>query len=93
MATSRAALHLVDPVEDLVPVPVGLLVDALADAADLADDLDDGLEAIAQRLFAGNRPAAFNEIGRMAVRVDRFRSRFTALDPRPTKPTRPTRVA
>lgn len=87
------ALRLVESIEATVAVPVALLESAVANAASIADDLDAGIDAIAFRLFAGSRAAAMNELGRMAVRIQSFRDDFAALDPSPTKPRRPRRVA
>lgn len=87
------ALRLVDDVEEHVPVPAGLLASAIDNAAHLADDLLAAIGAAEQRLFVGSRAGALNELGRMALRVESLRDAFTALDPTPHRPGRPTRVA
>lgn len=92
MATARA-LHLVPPFDQTVAVPAGLLAAAIANAGDLADDLLAGIEAVEHRLWVGSVAGAFNELGRMALRVEAFRTAFAALDPDPSTPTRPRRVA
>lgn len=69
-------------------VPAGLLADAIASAGTLADDLEQGVDAVAQRLFAGNRAAALNELGHLAVRIHDFRGAFAALDPIGPSPRR-----
>jgi hypothetical protein len=93
MAAARAPLHLVDAAPATVEVPAALLAAAITNAGAIADDLEAGVDAIAQRLFAGSRAAAVNELGRMAVRIQSFRDDFAALDPSPSTPTRPRRVA
>jgi hypothetical protein len=87
------ALRLVEPIDARVSVPASLLEQAVTDAGAIADDLTAGIDAVAQRIFAGNRAAALNELGRMHHRVEGFRASFDALDPDPSKPTRPHRVA
>jgi antitoxin component HigA of HigAB toxin-antitoxin module len=87
------ALRLVEPSEQHVPVPAGLLAAAIDNAGCMADDLAAGVDAVAQRIFADNRAAALNELGRLHHRVEAFRDAFAALDPHPSKPPRPHRVA
>ena len=88
------ALRLVPAPEEHVPVPAGLLQAALTNAGAIADDLEAGIDAVAQRVFLGNRAAALLELGRLHHRVEDFREAFEALAPAPnTTPRRPTRVA
>lgn len=94
MATARPQLHLVEPAEvAVIAVPAGLLEDALTNAAAIADDLQAGLDAAERFAWSGSRAGVLNEIGRMSTRIDTFRDAFAALDPKPTNPRRPTRVA
>jgi hypothetical protein len=87
------ALRLVEPSEQHVPVPAGLLAAAIDNAGCIADDLLAGIDAADHAVWAGSRAGALSELGRMAVRVERFRTAFAALDPDPSKPPRPHRVA
>ena len=56
-----------------------LVVGAAMDAKSLADDLEAALAAIEQRLWAGNRAGAVNEIGRAHVRIAQLRESFLDL--------------
>lgn len=87
------ALRVIDRLEEHVPVPAGLLESAITNAGAIADDLEAGIDAVAQRTFAGNRAAALNELGRLHQRVESLRDAFAALDPEPSQPGRPTSVA
>lgn len=82
---ARAALRLLPPTDDTVPVPAGLLREALDNAAALADDLFDGIDGVARRIYIGNRAAALNELGRLHHRVEDFADDFAALDPHPDR--------
>lgn len=74
-----------------VTVQRHLIVGAAMDAKALADDIESALEAIEARLWAGNRAAAVNEIGRAHLRVGQLRTAFLELagiaDRAPTEPT------
>ena len=87
------ALRLVEPIEEHVPVPAGLLETAVTNAGAIADDLSAGIEAVAQRIFAGNRAAALNELGRLHTRVESLAAAFAALDPDSAKQRKPHRIA
>jgi hypothetical protein len=86
-----AALRLVGRPFPTVTVERHLVVGAAMDAKALADDLESALNAIEQRLFAGNRAAAVNEIGRAHLRIDELRQSFLELagiaDHLPTEPS------
>jgi hypothetical protein len=83
-------LRLVGHPSPTVTIERHLVVGAAMDAKALADDLERALGAIEQRIFAGNRAAAVNEIGRAHVRVAELRESFMALagiaDRSPTEP-------
>lgn len=85
------ALRLIGRPSPTVTIERHLVVGAAMDAKALADDLESALGAIEQRLFAGNRAAAVNEIGRAHLRVAELRDSFLALagiaDRAPTEPS------
>lgn len=56
-----------------------LVVEAAMDAESLAGDLERALMAIEQRMWAGNRAGAVNEIGRARHRIDELRQSFLDL--------------
>lgn len=56
-----------------------LVVGAAMNAKALADDIERALRAIEQRIFAGNRAAAVNEVGRALLRVDELETAFLDL--------------
>lgn len=66
------------------------VVGAAMDAKALADDLENVLGAIEQRMWAGNRAGAVNEIGRAYHRIEELRDAFLELagiaDTAPTDP-------
>ena len=72
-------LRLVGRPSPTVTIERHLVVGAAMDAKALADDIDRALAAIEQRMWAGNRPAAINEIARAHVRVAELRESFLAL--------------
>ena len=73
-----------------------LVVGAAMDAKALADDIDQALTAIEQRLFAGNRAGAVHEISRAHFRVEELRAAFLELagiaDRSPSDPANATRA-
>ena len=73
------------------------VVGAAMDAKALADDLEHALNAIEQRVFAGNRSGAVNEIGRAHHRIAELREAFLELagiaDTTPTDPATAARAA
>lgn len=75
-----------------VTVARHLVVGAAMNAEALAQDLESALNAIEARLWAGNRAAAVNEIGRAHHRINELRDAFRELagiaDTTPTEPTR-----
>ena len=83
-------LHLVGRPSPTVTIERHLVVGAAMDAKALADDLEHALSAIEQRIFAGNRAGAVNEIGRAHLRVEELRQSFLDLagiaDRSPTEP-------
>ncbi len=92
MATARA-LRLLPPVdEDLVEVSRRALDELVTNIDRFADDLDEGLEACASKIFAGSRPAALNELHRMGLRIQQAREVLEPFGAQPTEP-RPIRLA
>lgn len=83
-------LRLVGRPSPTVTIERHLVVGAAMDAKALADDLETALRAIEQRVFAGNRAAAINEIARALFRVTELRGSFLELaglsDTTPTDP-------
>lgn len=75
----RPALTVLPPRSETVTLPRYRVVEAAMDAKALADDIDRALAAIEQRLFAGNRAGAINEMGRAHYRVSELRSAFLEL--------------
>lgn len=77
--------------QQFVTLPRTQIVDAAMDAEALAGDLERALNAIEQRMWAGSRAGAVNEIGRARVRIDELRQSFRALaglaDRAPSDPT------
>jgi predicted metal-dependent TIM-barrel fold hydrolase len=87
----RPELHLVGRRAPTVTVERHLVVGAAMNAKALADDIDHALAAIEARLWAGNRAAAVNEIGRAHHRIAELRQSFLDLagiaDRAPSDPT------
>ena len=75
----RPVLTVLPARSETVVIPRYRVVEAAMDAKALADDIDRALAAIEQRMWAGNRPAAINEIGRAHVRVAELREAFLEL--------------
>lgn len=79
-----------------VTLPRYRVVEAAMDAKALADDIERGLHAIEQRVFAGNRAGAVNEIGRALFRVEQLRVSFLELaglaESAPTDPANAARA-
>ena len=73
-------LHLVGRPSPTVTIERHLVVGAAMDAKALADDLEHALSAIEQRIFAGNRAGAVNEIGRAHLRVEELRQFSPLID-------------
>lgn len=91
-------LRVVRDTSETVTLPRYRVVEAAMDAKALADDLERALGAIEQRMWANNRAAAVNEIGRAHLRIEQLRKAFLELagiaDRNPSDPaTTATRVA
>lgn len=73
-----------------VSLPRYLLVEAAMDAIAVTDDLTRALAAIEQRVWAGNRAAAIQELNRAAYRLEHSRGALAELagiaDSAPTEP-------
>ena len=93
----RPALTALPARSSTVTLPRYRVVEAAMDAKALADDLERALAAIEQRMWAGNRAGAVNEIGRAQLRIGQLREAFLELagiaDTAPTDPAPATRVA
>lgn len=94
----RPVLRVVRETSETVSLPRYRVVEAAMDAKALADDLERALGAIEQRMWAGNRAGAVNEIGRAHHRIEELRTAFLELagiaDSTPTDPPgAATRVA
>lgn len=74
-----------------------LVVGAAMNAEALAQDLESALTAIEARVWAGNRAAAVNEIGRAHYRIRQLREAFLELagiaDRSPSDPSSAARAA
>lgn len=94
---ARPLLTVLPPRSVTVTLPRYRVVEAAMDAKALADDLERALGAIEQRIFAGNRAGAVNEIGRALFRVAELRGSFLELaglsDTAPTDPSSAARAA
>lgn len=75
----RPVLTVLPTRSETVTLPRYRVVEAAMDAKALADDVERALRAIEQRLFAGNRAGAVNEIGRAHLRIAELRSAFLEL--------------
>jgi hypothetical protein len=64
---------------DVIEVPRFVVTEAAIEAQAFADELDEGLEACWQRIFAGNRRAALHEIERLRYLHQSFRAEFARL--------------
>jgi len=87
----RPVLTVLPARSDSVTLPRYRVVEAAMDAKALADDVERALLAIEQRLFAGNRAGAVNEVGRAHHRIGEMRTAFLELaglaDTAPTDPS------
>ena len=90
----RPTLTVLPARSETVVLPRYRVVEAAMDAKALADDLERTLGVIEQRIFAGNRSAAVNEIGRAHVRIAEMRESFLELAGLgETSPTEPNTAA
>lgn len=64
---------------DYIALPRDAVVRPAMDAQALALELERALEIATQRIFAGNRAAALNEIGRARFRVEELRATWHDL--------------
>jgi hypothetical protein len=76
---ARPMLTVLPARSETVTLPRYRVVEAAMDAKALTDDLERALEAIAQRMWSGNRAAAVNEIGRAHLRIAEMRGAFLEL--------------